>query len=252
MGHGGTESPRIVSGDETGVQLADLVDVNREQLQERVVVDAHFIQCHWDSQRTLVAFLPLPAKQVLTFLDLGCGPNADILSLLPDVAYTGIDFVPGYVAGLRRRYPETGPFPFSRRQFIAASMEYLPFPDESYDVVYSRHTLEHVPDLRHALSEIDRVLRPGGRFIFCVPAAAKDEEPAHVTRWRAHRWLRAIGSIVSIKCFGQHDYFIDELYGYGVKPGGESSPILSRMYHLLRRVYNLRGYSLSWPFRRMP
>lgn len=45
-----------------------------------------------------------------------------------------------------------------------ADAQELPFPDGSFDVVTCNHTLYHVPDRDRALAEIDRVLRPGGRF----------------------------------------------------------------------------------------
>jgi SAM-dependent methyltransferase len=45
----------------------------------------------------------------------------------------------------------------------------LSYPDESFDLVLTSETLEHVPDLDAALGQILRVLRPGGRHIFTVP-----------------------------------------------------------------------------------
>lgn len=45
----------------------------------------------------------------------------------------------------------------------------LTYPDESFDLVLTSETLEHVPDLDGALAEIRRVLRPGGRHVFTVP-----------------------------------------------------------------------------------
>ncbi len=45
----------------------------------------------------------------------------------------------------------------------------LTYPDESFDVVLTSETLEHVPDLAAALHEIRRVLVPGGRHIFTIP-----------------------------------------------------------------------------------
>lgn len=45
----------------------------------------------------------------------------------------------------------------------------LSYPSESFDMVIHSDTLEHVPDIRRALAEIKRVLRPGGFSIFTVP-----------------------------------------------------------------------------------
>jgi ubiquinone/menaquinone biosynthesis C-methylase UbiE len=41
----------------------------------------------------------------------------------------------------------------------------LPFPDKSFDVAVAAWMLYHVPDLDQALSELARVLRPGGRLV---------------------------------------------------------------------------------------
>lgn len=43
-----------------------------------------------------------------------------------------------------------------------ASATALPFPDDSFDLVYSCKVLPHVPDIATAMLEVDRVLRPGG------------------------------------------------------------------------------------------
>jgi SAM-dependent methyltransferase len=45
----------------------------------------------------------------------------------------------------------------------------LSYPAGCFDLVLTSETLEHVPDLRAALSELRRVLVPGGRHIFTVP-----------------------------------------------------------------------------------
>ena len=46
----------------------------------------------------------------------------------------------------------------------------LEFPDESFDKVYSFHTIEHLPDVRKALNEIERVLAPQGKALLVYPA----------------------------------------------------------------------------------
>lgn len=48
----------------------------------------------------------------------------------------------------------------------------LPFPDASFDVVFSSNVLEHVQDLPRLHSEIRRVLKPGGYCIHLMPTGA--------------------------------------------------------------------------------
>ncbi len=48
---------------------------------------------------------------------------------------------------------------------IVGNVEALPFAAESFDAVVAAWMLYHVPDLDRALSEIHRVLRPGGRLV---------------------------------------------------------------------------------------
>jgi len=45
----------------------------------------------------------------------------------------------------------------------------LSFPSESFDWVYSYHAIEHIPDYHAALSEMRRVLKPGGRYYIGTP-----------------------------------------------------------------------------------
>src|SRR6266496_4836845 len=49
------------------------------------------------------------------------------------------------------------------------SKDSLPFEDSSVDLVFSYHTLEHVPDYLFSLSEIHRVLKHGGHFLVGLP-----------------------------------------------------------------------------------
>ena len=45
----------------------------------------------------------------------------------------------------------------------------LSYRDQQFDLVVTSDTLEHVPDLERAITEIERILKPGGRHIFTVP-----------------------------------------------------------------------------------
>ena len=46
----------------------------------------------------------------------------------------------------------------------------IPEPDASFDFVISNSVLEHIPDLEPVIAEVGRLLKPGGRFLFTVPA----------------------------------------------------------------------------------
>jgi SAM-dependent methyltransferase len=45
----------------------------------------------------------------------------------------------------------------------------IPFPDRSFDIVFSSSVLEHVPELEHLHAEIRRVLKDDGRVVHVVP-----------------------------------------------------------------------------------
>jgi SAM-dependent methyltransferase len=54
-------------------------------------------------------------------------------------------------------------------QAINAAGEYLPYPDGHFDLVVSNEVIEHVGDDRKTLTEIFRVLKPGGRLVLFCP-----------------------------------------------------------------------------------
>lgn len=57
-------------------------------------------------------------------------------------------------------------------ELAACSAEAMPFPNEAFDVVLSMFSLEHIPDRLRCMAECHRVLKPGGRLLVVVPAAA--------------------------------------------------------------------------------
>lgn len=52
--------------------------------------------------------------------------------------------------------------------YARSGAESLPFPDASFDAVVCCLVFEHIDDVDGALFEVSRVLRPGGRFVFCL------------------------------------------------------------------------------------
>jgi predicted SAM-dependent methyltransferase len=58
---------------------------------------------------------------------------------------------------------------FSPLADVKADICDLPFEDNSYDIILCNHVLEHIPDDTKAMSELYRVLKPGGMGIFQIP-----------------------------------------------------------------------------------
>ena len=52
---------------------------------------------------------------------------------------------------------------------VKADICNLPFEDNTYDVIFCNHVLEHIPDDTKAMKEMFRVLKPGGMGIFQIP-----------------------------------------------------------------------------------
>src|SRR5579871_4991921 len=95
-------------------------------------------------------------------LDIGCGPGFVTEELARAVGPSGtvdaMDNSGSSVAMTQRRCAE---FANSRVQIAEATQ--LPYPDSHFDLAVSTQVYEFVPDVQAALSELHRVLRPGGR-----------------------------------------------------------------------------------------
>ena len=58
---------------------------------------------------------------------------------------------------------------FSPLADVKADICDLPFEDDSYDIIFCNHVLEHIPDDTKAMQELFRVLKPGGMAILQIP-----------------------------------------------------------------------------------
>ena len=96
-------------------------------------------------------------------LELGCGPGylwLDNLDRIPaGWEITLSDFSAGMLEGTRRNLAKQRPF-----QYKVIDAQSIPFESGYFDAVIANHMLYYVPDKPAALSEIRRVLKPGGCF----------------------------------------------------------------------------------------
>jgi SAM-dependent methyltransferase len=100
-----------------------------------------------------------------TVLDLGCGAGTDLLIAAQMVGgegrVIGVDMTPTMLARARDSAAAMG---LTNVELHESLIETLPLPDACVDVVISNGVIDLVPDKETVFSELDRVLRPGGRL----------------------------------------------------------------------------------------
>lgn len=109
----------------------------------------------------LAAFIA-PLGQAGDVLDLGCG-DGRVSACIAAQALTLADVSEVALSRARRRLPGV-------RSVLVEPDAALPLADGSFDLVVCTETIEHVRDVQLLLSEIRRVLRPGGRLALSTPA----------------------------------------------------------------------------------
>jgi SAM-dependent methyltransferase len=111
-----------------------------------------------------LAFSALKEGDVV--LDLGSGAGFDSFLAARRVGKTGkvigVDMTPEMIAKARAN-AKVGKY--DNVEFLLGDIEALPLPDNSVDVAISNCVINLVPDKEKVFEELNRVLRPGGRFM---------------------------------------------------------------------------------------
>jgi SAM-dependent methyltransferase len=101
-------------------------------------------------------------------LDVACGTGVVARLAAPRTGsaghVVGLDFSPPMLEVARALPPVAG----SPIEWVEANALAMPFPPATFDVVFCQHGLQQVPDRPAALSEMRRVLVPGGRLAIAV------------------------------------------------------------------------------------
>ncbi len=102
-----------------------------------------------------------------SILEVGCGQGTDALTICRQKSggsYIGLDLSAKSLTSAGKALGEV----LSRHtdmlvpQFIKGNAESLPFPDDTFDCVFSMGVLHHSPDTGKAVLEVERVLKKGG------------------------------------------------------------------------------------------
>src|SRR5439155_7357248 len=115
-------------------------------------------------------------------LDAGCGDGrrtADLVRRSGCVA-VGLDLLGANLERRHETFADAGNAEAAGRiRFVRGDIQRLPFADASFDAVWSRDMLIHIPDLPAAFSECRRVVRRGGWMLvfqmFATPRLSDDD-----------------------------------------------------------------------------
>ena len=136
-------------------------------------------------------------------VDIGAGPGFTAFAMAPFARRViATDITPQMleqVRALRNERGADGP------EMALAAAEALPFADDSVDLIACRTAAHHFVDFTRWLSEVHRVLRPGGTLLAadtCAPEDAAlaswmhhievERDPSHVRNMSASEWLGGV------------------------------------------------------------
>ncbi len=131
-----------------------------------------------------------------TVLDLGSGAGADVLisarRVAPGGKAIGLDMTDEMLELARRNQLAAG---VANVEFIKGTIEQIPLPDESVDVVISNCVINLSADKPQVFREAARVLRSGGRF--AVTDVVADPQMDEATRRDLEQWTGCIAGALT-------------------------------------------------------
>lgn len=147
-------------------------------------------------RRRAAAALGLDGTPAPRVLDLACGTGDLALTIArryPDARIVGIDPSEEMLAGARRKAERRG----VALELLAGVAEALPLEDSEVDAVAIGFGLRNVEDRERSLSEMFRVLRPGGRVVILELTEPRGPGLAALARFHIHHVVPRIGSLLT-------------------------------------------------------
>ncbi len=118
-----------------------------------------YVRIRYEREPEIEAFAGFKNWAGRRVLEIGVGMGADLFRFSKaGAAAVGLDLSPVSLKLARQNAESNGSLP----PLLNGDAELLPFADQTFDLVYSWGVLHHTPDTERAVSEVHRVLRPGG------------------------------------------------------------------------------------------
>ena len=194
----------------------------------------HLERYHWVAQWT-------ERRRVI---DAACGTGYGSALLAQQGAQVvfGLDLSEEAINEARRLYQ------VNNLHFEVADVTRLPIEDEAYDVFVSFETIEHIDNVDQFLSEVVRVLKPGGRFICSTPnrtltnaGTRIHDRPFNMYHLREYTSKELETSLSryfpSVRLVGQSIYA--SWYARMLNGIGRSFPMLAVRLHQVRKVLGI-------------
>ncbi|MCP4361451.1 MAG: class I SAM-dependent methyltransferase [Chloroflexi bacterium] len=154
---------------------------------------------YYEQGRTVNRQLTLTNAKKILELASGNGFNSIFLAQNnPDVNFEGIDLSPSHVAMATKKADELN---LKNVCFNIESFQSLSFPEKLFDILFEVESICHASDMRLALTEAYRVLKPNGRFILFDGFRKRDFEKLSPNIRRASKLVEismAVGKGIEI------------------------------------------------------
>jgi SAM-dependent methyltransferase len=198
-----------------------------------------------------IARLGLPADAAVLDVGTSTGTNLRMLRERGFANVTGLDFSEEAIRFCREK---------GLGEVRHGDIRRMPFPDGCFDLILATDIVEHIDDDAQALSEIRRVLKPGGHALLTVPAfqalwGRQDEVSHHKRRYRKGDFDRLVAASGLTARRGYHFNYLlflpiwaarQLIRAAGLQPKSENHVNAPGLNELLTLLFELDCRTASW------
>ena len=138
-------------------------------------------QYHFEKLHHLLRLVAFDGYRGRSVLEVGCGAGVDLARFAKGGAeVTGVDLAASAIDLARANFEQQG----LKGTLQVADGECLPFPDNSFDLIYAHGVVQYTAAPQRLVEECRRVLKPGGEAVFQV--------------YNRISWLNALGKLMKV------------------------------------------------------